>query len=115
MQVMDEAFHGVDAIIGPSLAGPMLVITNFTGHPCLCLRSGFRDSPTRPRLSLARSRLDLGEKPGGESAAGPSFTVPHSICLWGKLFDEGTVLGVGKALERALGVAERRPSAPETA
>jgi Asp-tRNA(Asn)/Glu-tRNA(Gln) amidotransferase A subunit family amidase len=104
MQVMDEAFRGVDAILGPSLAGPMLVITNFTGHPCLCLRSGFRESPTRARLSLAKGRLDLGEK--GE---GPRFTVPHSVCVWGRLFDEGTVLAVGEALERALGVAERRP------
>ena len=63
------------------------------------------------RLSLARSRLDLGENAGDEGTAGSSFTVPHSICLWGKLFDEGTILTVGKALERALGVAERRPPA----
>ena len=115
MQVMDEAFRGVDAIIGPSLAGPMLVITNFTGHPCLCLRSGFRDSPTRPRLSLARSRLDLGEKAAGERTVGPSFTVPHSISLWGRLFDEGTIVALGKALERALAVAGRRPPGLETA
>ena len=105
MQVMDEAFRGVDAILGPSLAGPMLVITNFTGHPCLCLRSGFHESPTRTRLSLAKARLDLGEQ--GE---GPRFTVPHSVCLWGRLFEEGTILAVGEALERALGVAERRPA-----
>ncbi len=111
MQVMDEAFRGVDAIIGPSLVGPMLVITNFTGHPCLCLRSGFRESPTRAQLSLARSKLDLGEKAGGEAVDGPRVTVPHSICLWGRLFEEGTILAIGAALERALGVAGRRPPA----
>ena len=111
MQVMDEAFRGVDAIIGPSLVGPMLVITNFTGHPCLCLRSGFRDSPTRARLSLARSRLDLGEEEGGENVGAPRFTVPHGVCVWGRLFDEGTILAIGGALERALGIADRRPPA----
>ncbi len=77
---MDAAFAGVDAIIGPAQVGPMLTITNFTGHPCLVLRAGFRDART-----------------------------PHATCLWGRLFDEGTILSLGLALERALGVSQRRP------
>lgn len=104
MQEMDAAFQGVDAIIGPCLAGPMLVITNFTGHPCLVMRCGFTSSPTRQRLSLARARLDQGSEGSGQA-----FTVPHAISLYGRLFDEGTLLRIGAALESRLDVAARRP------
>ena len=79
---MNAAFAGVDAIIGPAVAGPMLTITNFTGHPCLTLHSGFR-----------------------------APDAPHAICLWGRLFDEGAILSLGLALERAFDVRHRRPPA----
>ena len=101
---MDRAFEGVDAIVGPCLTGPMMLVTNFTGHPCLALRCGFRQSPTRARLSLARAKLDLNRDAGG-----PDFTVPHAISLYGRLFDEATLLRIGVALEARLGAAERRP------
>ena len=104
MQDMDAAFREVDAMIGPPLAGPMLIITNYTGHPCLVLPSGFRQSETRSPLSLARARLDQGEQ-----TAGPKHTVPHSVCLWGRLFEEGTILRLGRAIEAACGVRHRRP------
>ena len=61
----------------------MLVITNFTGHPCLVLPCGFR--------------------------AGPVPT-PRAVCLWGRLFDEGTMVRLGAALEAAFGMAARRPA-----
>lgn len=105
MEEMDRVFQAVDVIVGPSQVGPMLVITNFTGHPCLCLRAGFRLSPTRGRLSLARARLDLET-----GAAGSEREVPHSLCLWGRLFDEGPILALGRALEQGLAVSARRPS-----
>jgi Asp-tRNA(Asn)/Glu-tRNA(Gln) amidotransferase A subunit family amidase len=104
MQDMDATFQGVDAIIGPCLAGPMLIITNFTGHPCLALRSGFRKSPTRQRLSLAKARLDQGADGEGEQ-----FLVPHAISLYGRLFDEGVLIRIGAAFEARLGVAGARP------
>jgi Asp-tRNA(Asn)/Glu-tRNA(Gln) amidotransferase A subunit family amidase len=105
MQEMDRTFAGVDAIIGPAMAGPMLVITNFTGHPCLTMRSGFRQAATRGALSLAEAAIDQG-KP----TSGTLHLVPHGFCLWGKLFDEGTVLRLGRALEGALNVWDRRPA-----
>jgi Asp-tRNA(Asn)/Glu-tRNA(Gln) amidotransferase A subunit family amidase len=104
MQDMDATFQGVDAIIGPCLAGPMLIITNFTGHPCLAMRSGFRKSPTRQRLSLAKARLEQGADGEGEE-----FLVPHAISLYGRLFDEGVLIRIGAALEARLGVAASRP------
>ena len=104
MRDMDALFGRVDAMIGPCFAGPMLTISNFTGHPCLALRAGFRPSPTRKRLSLAEGRLDQGADGSGEL-----FRVPHAVSLWGRLFDEGTILRIGAALEARFGVAEERP------
>jgi len=106
MQVIDGLFRDVDAVIGPSLTGPMLVITNFTGHPCLCLPTGLQRAQTRGTLSLARARLDLGEE-----QAGPQHDVPHTICIWGGLFDEAPALTIGQALEQRFGYAGRRPPA----
>lgn len=102
MQEMDEIFRGVDLIVGPGLAGPMTLITNFTGHPCLTLRAGFRLSPARGRSSLLAS-------PGPPEPAGQPRRVPYSVSLWGRLFEEGRLVAAGRALEAALGVAAERP------
>jgi Asp-tRNA(Asn)/Glu-tRNA(Gln) amidotransferase A subunit family amidase len=104
MQQMDETLRGVDVIIGPSLTGPMTVITNFTGHPCLCLPSGFRRSPPRGAASLGRGRLETEPTPETQE-----HEVPHSFSVWGRLFDEGAVLRVATALEKAFALGERRP------
>ena len=74
------ALDGVDALILPPYAGGMLVVTNATGHPTLCLRSGF-----------------------------DAANAPRSITLIGHPFDEATLLSTGAALEAQLGVAERQP------
>jgi len=100
---MDAVFGRVDAILGPCLAGPMLTITNFTGHPCLAMRAGFRSTRTRLRVALSDGRR---ERPSDE---GPEFRVPHAVSLYGRLFDEGTILRIGAALEARLGVADERP------
>ena len=76
MQVMDEKFLGLDAIIGPALAGPMLVITNFTGHPSLILRTGFRQSETRSPLSLAKGRIEQGSPTAGPSPYRSAWSLP---------------------------------------
>ena len=105
MEALDGTFREVDAMIGPFMTGPMLVASNFTGHPCLHLRAGFLDSPTRSDPSLAGGKLDVGA--AGEDAK--SHEVPQGISLWGPLFDEGRLLNLGMALEAELGVAGRRP------
>jgi Asp-tRNA(Asn)/Glu-tRNA(Gln) amidotransferase A subunit family amidase len=99
-QVMDETMRGVDVIIGPSLTGPMTVITNFTGHPCLCLPSGFR-------LSLARGRLETEPRPETRD-----YEVPHSFSVWGRLFEEGQMLAIAQALEKAFSLTGRHPALP---
>jgi Asp-tRNA(Asn)/Glu-tRNA(Gln) amidotransferase A subunit family amidase len=108
MTEMEAVFSHVDVVIGPSLVGPMLVITNFTGHPCLCLPSGFFSTPTRDPLSLSR-HLPPAEQP---VQAAPS-EVPHSICLWGPLFNEGPMLALGRALERKFAALRRPPLEPD--
>ncbi|MEE8370697.1 MAG: amidase, partial [Sphingomonadales bacterium] len=80
MQIMDEVFGDVDVIIGPNFAASMLTITNFTGHPQLAFRGGFRDIPTRPRFG--------GEK----EAEGITHRVPQAFSVFGRLFGEGEML-----------------------
>ena len=109
MEALDALFAEIDVLVGPFSTGPMLIASNFTGHPCLHLRAGFHHVPTRSELSLAEGRLDLG-RPGG---SGGSFEVPHGVSLWAGLFDESRLLSVGTALERALDVAARRPTLAE--
>lgn len=107
MQALGEMMSGVDALIGPFMTGPMLVASNFTGHPCLHLRAGFEDVATRTPASLGAGKLTTGDAEGDET-----FNVPQGISLWGHLFDEGPLLTLGIALEQKLGVADRRPTFP---
>ncbi|WP_227270448.1 amidase [Roseobacter weihaiensis] len=108
MQAVGDMMGGVDALIGPFMTGPMLVASNFTGHPCLHLRAGFEQIATRSAASLGAGRLITGEAEGDRT-----FRVPQGISLWGQLFDEGSILNLGMALEQALDVATERPTFPE--
>ncbi len=105
MKALDALFGEIDVLVGPFMTGPMLVASNFTGHPCLHLRAGFLNVGTRGKSSLGSGTLNLGEEDEGQT-----FTVPQGISLWGRLFDEGPILNLGMALENALGVSGRRPT-----
>jgi Asp-tRNA(Asn)/Glu-tRNA(Gln) amidotransferase A subunit family amidase len=109
MQALDGLFHQVDALIGPFMTGPMLIASNYTGHPCLHLRAGFEELGTRSPASLGSGKLTTGTA----DASGKLFIVPQGISLWGRLFDEGPILNLGMALERELAVADRRPGFPD--
>jgi Asp-tRNA(Asn)/Glu-tRNA(Gln) amidotransferase A subunit family amidase len=80
MQMMAPIFDRVDVIIAPSFAANLLLITNNTGHPSLTLRTGFKDNGT-----------------------------PHGITLIGRLFDEGTLCVLGRAIEREIEVWQEQP------
>jgi Asp-tRNA(Asn)/Glu-tRNA(Gln) amidotransferase A subunit family amidase len=80
MRMMAERFEKVDALIAPSFAASLCLISNNTGHPSLTLRSGF--------------------KPDG---------TPHAITLIGNMFDEANLCRIGMAMERELGVWDRWP------
>ncbi len=81
MVVMNDRFKDVHAIIDPSSGGLPCGISNFTGHPSLTIRAGFRDNG-----------------------------LPHGVSLLGRLFDEGTICSMGMAIEKELGVREKRPT-----
>ncbi len=108
MLALDELFSKVDAVIGPFMTGPMLIGSNFTGHPCLHLRAGFLHLATRGAASLGSGKLTTGEP----EAEGRAFMVPQGISLWGRLFEEGPILNLGMALEKELNVAAIRPEFP---
>ena len=74
-----ELFAGVDAMVGPPFADDLVLTTNFTGHPCLVLRSSIRDG------------------------------VPQSMCLWGRLGGEATLGRLGGVLEEAFDCWDERP------
>ena len=105
MQALDGLFNEIDVLIGPFMTGPMLVASNFTGHPCLHLRAGFEELGTRSPASLGAGKLTTGEADEG----GETHRVPQGISLWGRLFEEGTILNVGQALEAKLAVSGERP------
>jgi Asp-tRNA(Asn)/Glu-tRNA(Gln) amidotransferase A subunit family amidase len=101
MQRMHELFSTVDVLFGPTYGSYDLFMTaNFTGHPGLTLRAGFVESPSRssPDKYLAPA-----------NPRGPAHTVTRNVAFHGRLFQEGTMLALARALETKLGVWQRRP------
>jgi len=93
----------VDLLLVPSLRDEMLTLTNFTGHPSLTLRAGF--------VEVSEARSDWAPDPSHPLPKfSPPRRVPHGVTLIGRLFDEGTIGRAGLAMERAFGVADRRPA-----
>jgi Asp-tRNA(Asn)/Glu-tRNA(Gln) amidotransferase A subunit family amidase len=100
---MERVMASVDLLLVPSLRDEFLVITNFTGHPSLTLRAGFVE------VSEARSDWAPDAKNPVKKFATPR-RVPHGVTLVGRLFDEGTIVEAGMAMEGAFGVAGERPA-----
>ena len=99
---MARLFSQVDLLLVPSLRDEMLVISNFTGHPSLTMRAGF--------VNVSEARSDWAPDPEHPLPQfSPPRRVPHGVTLLGRLFDEGTVVRAGLALERAFNVVGERP------
>jgi Asp-tRNA(Asn)/Glu-tRNA(Gln) amidotransferase A subunit family amidase len=99
---MARVFSTVDVLLVPSLRDEMLVISNFTGHPSLTLRTGF--------VNVSEARSDWAPDPKNPLPKfDPPRRVPHGVTLIGRLFDEGTVARAGLALERSLNVVGEHP------
>jgi Asp-tRNA(Asn)/Glu-tRNA(Gln) amidotransferase A subunit family amidase len=95
-------FERIDVLLVPSLRDESLVVSNYTGHPSLTLRAGFVD--------VREARSDWAPDPANPL---PTFAtprrVPHGVTLIGRLFDEDTIVRVGRALERSTGAWRERP------
>ena len=98
MKAMDDLFKHIDVLIGPFDVGPMLVASNFSGHPCLHLRVGFESLRTRTRIKS--EKIDTKKK----------FKVPRGLSIWGPLFEEEKMLNFGMALEAQLNIADQKPT-----
>jgi Asp-tRNA(Asn)/Glu-tRNA(Gln) amidotransferase A subunit family amidase len=79
-QRIEPLFKTVDAMVSPERRSDLLLITNSTGQPSLTLRAGFRDNGT-----------------------------PFGVNLWGRYGGEESICAIGITLERAFGVAGKRP------
>ena len=100
---MARIFREVDVLLVPSLRDEQLTITNFTGHPSLTLRAGF--------VEVSEARSDWAPDPANPLPKfAPPRRVPHGITIVGRLFEDGLVGQVGRALEQAFGVAAERPA-----
>jgi len=71
---MNRRFEGLDALVHPTGHGFLVAALNLTGHPTVCLPSGFREDGT-----------------------------PRSVSFSGPLFGEGRILAVAEAWQRATG------------
>jgi len=80
IEEMYELIKDYDVIVAPTFGGRQLQITNLTGHPALAIPTG------------------LDEK--GH---------PTSITLIGNLYDEGAILALGMAFQRATSFDESHP------
>jgi Asp-tRNA(Asn)/Glu-tRNA(Gln) amidotransferase A subunit family amidase len=101
-QEMARLFQKVDLLLVPALRDEILTITNFTGHPALTLPAGF--------VEVGQARSDWAPDPAHPlPTLRPKRRVPHGVTLVGRLFAEGTLGAAGIALERAFGVAQKRP------
>jgi len=99
---MARLFEKVDLLLVPALRDEILTITNFTGHPGITLPAGFVD--------VGQARSDWAPDPAHPMPTfSPKRRVPHGVTLVGRLFDEGTIGRAAIALERAFGVADKRP------
>ena len=102
-QELATIFEQVDLLLVPSLRDESLVVSNYTGHPSLTLRTGF--------VEVREARSDWAPDPANPLPTfNPPRRVPHGVTLIGRLFDEGTIVRAGLALERAAGVAAARPT-----
>ena len=102
---MNAIFEDVDFIIGPMAVNSMLIVSNFTGHPCLQIPVGFEELATRDELSLASGKLELG----APSDHGEKHLVPRGISILGPLFQEDKLLNLGKDIEGLFEFFKNKP------
>ncbi len=84
MQQVNEVISKYDAIICPSrgVEGNQAAITNLTGHPVVCVPTGF-DS---------------------------KYNLPTGITFVGNLYDEGTILNIAKAYQQQTNWNKQHPA-----
>ncbi len=99
---MQRVMGEVDLLLVPSMRDEMMVISNMTGQPSLTLRTGF--------VEVNQVRSDWAPDPKHPRPMLPApQRVPYGVTLVGRLFEEGTLGRVGRALEQKVAAADERP------
>ena len=80
IEAMHELMQDYDVLVAPTFGGRQLQITNLTGHPALAIPTGLDDEGH-----------------------------PTSITLLGNLYDEGAILELGMAFQKATTFDESHP------
>lgn len=100
MNDFHQIYREVDLLFGPTYGSfELLLAMNYTGHPGLSMRAGFIETPTRGLVPAV---------PLDPSA--PKHKVTQNVAFHGRLYQEGTMIAVARALEAKLGVADERPT-----
>lgn len=108
MQQMHELFEQVDVLFAPTYGCfDLIVATNFTGQPGVTLRAGFTSAASR---SMDPSRFFLPER-----ADSPRHRVTRNVTFHGRLFEDGDMLAVARALEARLQVQQETPPVAQNA
>lgn len=81
MRRMEETMRDVDVVVTPTYGGDALLLTNLTGHPCVVVPAGFRESDG----------------------------TPTSLTLIGRLHGEAELLAVAQAFQEATDFHLRHP------
>lgn len=98
MTVLDGLLQRVDVLFAPTYGNfELLVAASFVGVPGVSFRCGFRETATR---GLGTVPLD---------AAAVEHRVTTNVSLHGRLFEEGKLLALSRAIEEALNVWHERP------
>ena len=98
MHEFHRIYTDVDALFGPTYGSfDLLMAMNYTGHPGITLRAGLDRSPTR-------SAGPVPDDPQGEP-----HTITRNVAFHGRLFEEGKMIALARALEERLGVHHHRP------
>jgi len=88
MQKINAFMKDYDIVICPSFEGSQPAITNLTGHPALCMPTGFANQEISP---------------------GVKASLPTSITLVANLYQEAILLAVGKAFQQATNFDDVHP------
>lgn len=82
IQKMHEIMKNFDVIVTPSYGGSQLLFTNLTGHPCVVVPNDYQTKGQRP----------------------------SSISFIGNLYDEGKLLTIARAYQKATGFEDVHPA-----
>lgn len=80
IQQVHQWMQSFDVVVAPSFGGTQLLVTNLTGHPCVVV-------------------------PNGHQTKG----APASISFIGNLYDEGKILTVARAYQKATDFEDVHP------